>query len=33
MAAPARSKERNPYSVHPGVVMMQKWVAELKPKT
>ena len=21
------------YSVHPGVIMMQKWIAELKPKT
>ena len=22
-----------PYSVHPGVAMVQKWVAELKEKT
>lgn len=24
---------RSPYSVHPGVAMLQKWVAELKAKT
>lgn len=33
MPAPARSRAKNPYSVHPGVAMMQKWVAELKQKT
>lgn len=28
----ARSK-KNPYSVHPGVAMVRKWIAELKGKT
>lgn len=33
-AAPtAARKPGNPYSVHPGVQMMVKWAAELKPKT
>jgi hypothetical protein len=26
-------KRKSPYSVHPGVAMVQKWVAELKTKT
>ena len=30
---PALSKATSIYSVHPGVAMMQKWIAELKPKT
>jgi len=33
MAAPARSRQKNPYSVHPGIAMIQKWVAELPQKT
>lgn len=28
-----RAKRQSLYSVHPGVAMMQKWIAELKPKT
>jgi Domain of unknown function (DUF5655)/Domain of unknown function (DUF4287) len=28
-----KSKVQGLYSVHPGVAMVQKWVAELKPKT
>lgn len=33
-AAPTSArKPGNPYSVHPGVQMMVKWAAELKPKT
>jgi hypothetical protein len=34
--APAKSKSHshdNLYDVHPGVAMVQKWIAELKPKT
>lgn len=30
---PVPSKSTAIYSVHPGVAMMQKWIAELKPKT
>jgi hypothetical protein len=35
MRVPAvkRAPRRSPYSVHPGVAMMQDWVATLKPKT
>ena len=33
MARAATAKSSSPYGVHPGVVMMQKWVAELKEKT
>ncbi len=29
----SRATAANPYSVHPGVQMMVKWAAELKPKT
>jgi hypothetical protein len=29
----AATKSASPYDVHPGVAMVQKWVAELKPKT
>jgi uncharacterized protein DUF5655/uncharacterized protein DUF4287 len=32
-AAKRTAKRRSPYSVHPGVAMMQDWVATLKPKT
>lgn len=28
-----KAKQKTIYSVHPGVAMMQKWIAELKPKT
>jgi hypothetical protein len=28
-----KTAKKSIYSVHPGVAMMQKWVAELKPKT
>lgn len=31
--SPAAVAEPSLYSVHPGVRMMQKWIAELKPKT
>jgi len=30
---PKKSGSNGPYSVHPGVAMVQKWVAELKAKT
>src|SRR6187401_3498444 len=30
---PFAAKPADIYSVHPGVAMMQKWIAELKPKT
>jgi hypothetical protein len=33
MAAVAKSKLRSLYSVHPGVAMVQKWIAELPQKT
>jgi len=33
MPAQARKARTNPYSVHPGVAMVQKWIAELKGKT
>jgi len=34
MAAPARKENRSIYGVHPGVAMVQKWIAEqLKSKT
>jgi hypothetical protein len=32
MAATAR-KAKNPYSVHPGVAMMRKWIDDLRSKT
>lgn len=28
-----KAKQKTIYSVHPGVAMMQKWIAELKPRT
>ena len=28
-----RSLGRNPYSVHPGVLMVQKWITDLPAKT
>jgi Domain of unknown function (DUF5655)/Domain of unknown function (DUF4287) len=33
MAGRSAAKSQSLYGVHPGVVMMQKWVAELKEKT
>lgn len=33
MAATKTAKSESVYSVHPGVVMVQKWVGELKEKT
>src|SRR5262249_688040 len=33
MPRTAAAKAASPYGVHPGVAMMQKWVAELKEKT
>jgi hypothetical protein len=33
MARAKRAAGRSPYSVHPGVMMLQKWIAELKGKT
>ena len=33
MAKTAAAKPNPTYDVHPGVAMVQKWVAELKPKT
>jgi hypothetical protein len=33
MAAPARKANRSIYGVHPGIAMVQKWIAELKSKT
>jgi hypothetical protein len=33
MARATRKAGRSPYSVHPGVAMVQKWIAELKAKT
>jgi len=33
MSKGAAAKTKSPYSVHPGVAMVQKWVAELKEKT
>jgi len=33
MPKAASAKSSSPYSVHPGVAMVQKWVAELKAKT
>jgi len=33
MAKAAHAKDANPYDVHPGVAMVQKWIAELKEKT
>ncbi len=32
-ASAAKSKSASLYDVHPGVAMVQKWIAELKPKT
>ena len=33
MASPKAAKTSSQYDVHPGVALMQKWVAELKEKT
>jgi len=33
MAKSAAAKSESPYGVHPGVLMVQKWVGELKEKT
>jgi hypothetical protein len=33
MAAPAKKENRSIYGVHPGIAMVQKWIAELKSKT
>jgi Domain of unknown function (DUF5655)/Domain of unknown function (DUF4287) len=33
MRKSAAAKSASLYDVHPGVAMMQKWIAELKPKT
>jgi hypothetical protein len=33
MPRPSRKSAASPYDVHPGVAMMQKWVAELPQKT
>lgn len=33
MPKPSPAKSKSPYSVHPAVTMVQKWVAELKQKT
>jgi Domain of unknown function (DUF5655)/Domain of unknown function (DUF4287) len=33
MPKSAAAKSASLYDVHPGVAMMQKWIAELKPKT
>lgn len=33
MAAKGAAKQRTMYDVHPGVAMLQKWIAELKSKT
>jgi hypothetical protein len=34
MPRPSRaSSSKSPYSVHPGVAMVQKWMAELPAKT
>ena len=33
MASKGGAKTESLYAVHPGVAMMQKWVAELKGKT
>jgi hypothetical protein len=33
MPKTSAAKARSLYAVHPGVAMVQKWVAELKPKT
>lgn len=33
MAKTATAKTASRYDVHPGVAMVQKWIAELKPKT
>src|SRR5437868_2723797 len=31
--AKSANKNKSPYGVHPGVMMMQKWIAELKQNT
>src|SRR5262245_47798691 len=33
MAKPRASKKKSLYSIHPGVAMVQKWIAELPSKT
>jgi len=33
MSKPATQSKKSIYGVHPGVLMTQKWVAELKQKT
>jgi hypothetical protein len=33
MPKSSAAKRKSPYSVHPGVAMVQKWVSELKAKT
>ena len=33
MPSPKAAKSKNPYSVHPGVAMVQKWIADLPKKT
>ena len=33
MAKSVAAKNQSPYDVHPGVVMMQKWVTQMKEKT
>jgi hypothetical protein len=33
MIAAQAKKSRSIYGVHPGLEMVQKWIAELKPKT
>jgi len=33
MARAGAATSSSPYGVHPGVAMLQKWVAELKDKT
>ncbi|HKZ78246.1 MAG TPA: DUF4287 domain-containing protein [Pyrinomonadaceae bacterium] len=33
MSKPATQTKKSIYGVHPGVLMTQKWVAELKEKT
>ncbi len=33
IAKPAAGKTHGPYSVHPGVAMVQKWIEELPGKT
>jgi hypothetical protein len=33
MAAPVKNSNHSIYGVHPGIAMVQKWIAELKPRT